>query len=74
MEDQLRFCFGQKKKVCLKAHAPVCEIGRFGQKLMREFFISIFLNEILPVVRGSSTQNSHDTQKFKMVLSVQICK
>ncbi len=32
-----------KKKVCLKAHARVCEIGRFGQKLMREFFLFPFL-------------------------------
>ncbi len=45
---------GKKKKVCLKAHTRVCEIGRFGQKLMWEFFLFpflFFLNENLPVVR-----------------------
>ncbi len=43
----------KKKIVCLKALARVCEIGRFGQKLMREFFLFSFLffKENLPVVR-----------------------
>ena len=38
------YCIRPKKKiVCLKARARVCEIWRFCQKLMREFFLFPFL-------------------------------
>ena len=41
----------KKTMVCLKAHARVCEIGRFGQKLMRDFCFFHFFKENLPDVR-----------------------
>ncbi len=43
----------KKKIVCLKAHACVCEIGRFGQTNAGIFFYFhfYFIKENLPVVR-----------------------